>query len=73
MSEFKPGDLVYHQRLGCGRIVEEWGAFVDTNPDSGKLLAASGRGIYEVEFETGGRRSVNGCRLRHLEFTVAPV
>jgi hypothetical protein len=28
---FKPGQPVYHQRLGRGVVVEEWGAWVDVD------------------------------------------
>ena len=38
---FKPGDPVYHSRLGFGVIVEQWGAWVDID-ERGKELAING-------------------------------
>ena len=63
MSEFKPGDLVVHQRLGRGRIVEQWGAWTDIG-NNDKPLAVRGERVFEVEFQSHGRRSVSSCRLR---------
>jgi hypothetical protein len=70
---FRPGDLVYHQRLGRGTIVEQWGCWTAVEPDSGKTETINGANIYEVEFETGGRRSVSSCRLRPIDFAGASV
>jgi hypothetical protein len=60
---FKPGQLVYHQRLGRGVVVEEWGTWVEV-VDRGKQLPINGKGIFEVQFSDGGQRSINGTFLR---------
>jgi hypothetical protein len=38
-------------------------------PESGKPETINGANIYDVEFETGGRRSVNASRLRPIDLT----
>ena len=55
---FKPGQPVYHERLGRGVVVEEWGAWVDVD-ERGNELPVNGAGIYEVQFRTGRTLSVN--------------
>ncbi len=60
---FKPGQSVYHQRLGRGVVVEEWGAWVEVD-DRGNQLAVNGKGIFEIQFPNGGQRSINGTFLR---------
>jgi hypothetical protein len=67
-TPFKPDDLVFHPRFGRGRIIEEWGSWLDVDPNGGHTLSCGGTGVFEVEFETSGRRSVNGCRLTPIEF-----
>jgi hypothetical protein len=59
----EPGAVVRHPRLGFGVVVEQWGAWVDTD-ELGNHLAMSGSGIYDVEFETHGRRSVSSDWLQ---------
>jgi hypothetical protein len=59
-ASFNPGDAVFHPRLGRGRIIEEWGAWADAG-DGSKLIALSGGGVFDVEFQTHGRRSVSSC------------
>jgi hypothetical protein len=82
MKRFKPGDPVYHSRLGFGVIVEEWGCWLDSDPNHGGTeLAVNGAGIFEVHFDGAGRRSVNGDTLqpnyrregRRAEIKSAPV
>ena len=72
-DSFKPDDLVWHPRLGRGRVLEEWGSWLDVDPHGGQIRSCGGTGVFEVEFETSGRRSVNGCRLTPIEFSGASV
>jgi hypothetical protein len=69
---FKTGDVVYHERLGRGTIVQQWGCWTAVEPDSGKPATINGASIYEVEFETG-RLSVNGCWLSLIDCADASV
>jgi len=62
-ESFKPGQSVYHERLGRGVVIEEWGAWLDVD-DRGKQLPINGKGIFEVKFSAGGQRSINGTFLR---------
>ena len=62
-SSFKPGDPVYHSRLGFGVVIEKWGSWVDIDPEYGKALAINGGNIFEVEFSNAGRRAVSGDSL----------
>jgi hypothetical protein len=62
-SQFKPGDSVYHSRLGVGTIVAEWGYWTDLDPEHGNELIVNGAKIFDVEFRDSGRRSVNAERL----------
>ena len=66
-TPFKPDDLVFHPRFGRGRIIEEWGSWLDVDPNGGQTRSCGGTGVFEVEFETSGRRSVNGARLTPIE------
>jgi hypothetical protein len=61
---FKPGDPVFHRRLGFGTIVEAWGGWLDIDPEHGKELTINGGNIFEVEFSGSGRRSVSGASLQ---------
>jgi hypothetical protein len=72
-TPFKPDDLVFHPRFGRGKILQEWGSWLDVDPNGGHTLSCGGTGVFEVEFETNGRRSVNGCRLTPIEFSGASV
>jgi len=65
--------VVSASRLGRDTIVEQWGCWTAVEPDSGKSETINGVNIYEVEFETCGRRSVSSCRLRPIDFAVASV
>jgi hypothetical protein len=67
-TPFKPDDLVFHPRFGPGRIIEEWGSWLDVDPDGEQTRSCGGTGVFEVEFETSGRRSVNSSRLTPIEF-----
>jgi Dihydrodipicolinate synthetase family len=67
-TPFKPDDLVFHPRFGRGRIIEEWGSWLDVDPNGGQIRSCGGTGVFEVEFDTSGRRSVNGARLTPIEF-----
>ncbi|SRR5258707_10429219 len=58
--QFKPGDSVYHSRLGFGVIIEAWGCWVDVDPEHGNEMVVNGARIFDVEFRDSGRRSVNG-------------
>ena len=66
---FKPGEPVFHRRLGFGTIVAEWGSWIDVDPGHGKELTINGGNVFEVEFSNGSRRAVSGdsleldCRL----------
>jgi hypothetical protein len=60
---FKPGQLVYHERLGRGVVLEEWGSFVDID-DRGNELPVSGKGIFEVKFPASGQHNINGTFLQ---------
>jgi hypothetical protein len=62
-GSFKPGQPVYHQRLGRGVVLEEWGAWLDVD-DRGNELPINGKGIFEVKFSAGGQRSINGTFLQ---------
>ena len=62
-GQFKPGESVYHSRLGVGTIVAEWGCWVDTDPEYENDLVINGAGIFEVEFSDSGQRSVNAESL----------
>jgi hypothetical protein len=66
-THFKPDDLVFHPRFGRGRIIEEWGSWLDVDPSGGQTRSCGGTGVFEVEFESSGRRSVNGARLTPIE------
>jgi hypothetical protein len=61
---FKPGDPVYHSRLGYGTVVEAWGSWLDLDPEHGKELVINGGNIFEVEFSNAGRRAVSGDCLQ---------
>jgi|ERR1700756_769883 hypothetical protein len=61
-QSLKAGQPVYHERLGRGVVLDEWGSWVELF--EGKELAVSGKGIFEVQFSAGGQRSVNGVYLR---------
>jgi hypothetical protein len=67
-TPFKPDDLVFHPRFGRGRIIEEWGSWLDVDPNGGQTRSCGGTGVFEVEFDTSGRRSVSGARLTPIEF-----
>jgi hypothetical protein len=56
----KPGQPVYHQRLGRGVVVEEWGAWVDVD-DRGNQLAVNGKGIPRPTLSTPHRPLWNIC------------
>lgn len=55
---FKPGQPVYHARLGRGIIIQEWGDWLAVD-ERGNALSVNGRGVYEVQFKTGRTLSVN--------------
>ncbi len=40
-------------------VIEQWGSWLDTDPEHGNKLVINGSGVYEVEFGEGGRRPVN--------------
>lgn len=63
-SAFKPGDSVYHCRLGFGVVIEKWGSWIDVGPEDGKELSINGGNIFEVEFSGSGRRAVSGDSLQ---------
>ena len=63
-SSFQPGEPVFHRRLGFGTIIEQWGSWLDIDPEHGKELSINGGNIFEVEFRNAGRRAVNGDCLQ---------
>jgi hypothetical protein len=69
---FKPGEAVYHLRLGLGVAVEEWGAWIDVD-DRGNQLAVNGVGIFEIQFENGRKRSINADWLQPKNIQRAPL
>jgi hypothetical protein len=60
---FKPGEVVYHLRLGIGVVVESWGSWVDVD-DRGNRLVVNGAGVIEVQFENGRLHSINAHWLQ---------
>jgi hypothetical protein len=68
---FKPGEIVYHLRLGVGLVVEEWGSWVDVD-DRGNRLVVNGAGVFEVQFQTGRLRSINAHWLQPRNNERAP-
>lgn len=56
--------VVHHSRFGLGAILDEWGVWVDVD-DRGNELVINGVDIYEVKFNNGEVRSINGCWLAH--------
>jgi hypothetical protein len=57
------GAVVRHPRLGVGVVVGQWGAWLHTD-ESGKQLEMTGSGVYDVDFETHGLRSVSSDWLQ---------
>ena len=53
---------------GAGTVVSEWGSWLARDPNGGQPFDASGAGIFEIDFETSGRRSVHGSHLMPIEF-----
>jgi hypothetical protein len=39
--KLKPGDSVYHSRLGAGTVISEWASFWDRDPNNGQILQAT--------------------------------
>jgi hypothetical protein len=56
------------ERLGVGTVVSEWGNWVARGPTGGQPFDASGAGIFEIDFEQSGRRSVHSSHLMPIEF-----
>jgi hypothetical protein len=66
---FDPGTQCTINGWAAGTVVGEWGCWTAAEPESGKPETINGANIYDVEFETGGRRSVNASRLRPIDLT----
>ena len=64
---FDPGTQCTINGWAAGTVVGEWGCWTAAEPESGKPETINGANIYDVEFETGGRRSVNASRLRPID------
>jgi hypothetical protein len=60
---YKPGQLVRHERLGIGRVIDEWGTWSDLD-DCGRELPVNGKGILDVDFRAAGQLAVNSVWLR---------
>src|SRR5258708_33764540 len=68
-TPFKPDDLVFHPRFGRGRIIEEWGSWLDVDPNGGENRRLGGTSVFGGGFDTNRRRSGNGGRLTPNEFS----
>src|SRR5260221_5353427 len=72
-TPFKPDDLVFHPRFGRGRIIEEWGSWLDVDPNGGQTRRCGGTGVFEGEIDNNRRRSVEGARLKPIEIARYPI
>ncbi len=53
-TRFKPDDLVFHPRFGRGRIIEEWGSWLDVDPNGGRIASVL---AIALRVEQGMRKS----------------
>ena len=60
-TPFKPDDLVFHPRFGRGRIIEEWGSWLDVDPNGGGLAYSP-----QLDADAALTRAVNHGERRQI-------